>query len=260
MSAQFYVKEMQQKVAAIWRRIAPLGLTRDVSAATDIETFATFAGESLIVRLPNLTEKRGLTHLSETYRLVIGDHVPSDVPLAGALCVADNARHRWILVREDDIPRRQRFTIAHELGHLFLEVEPTLENAGQGSLQIEGQAIAANTVRMFSRCASIDAEGSLVASPQRGSLSQAALLEVKADHFASELLMPYDGVRSLIRQTVGSNGIRTSRDIRSLASAISGRYAVSIMAAQRRLEKDLAIVPLDEDQNGDLFDRCDGSP
>lgn len=253
MSAQFYVKEMQQKVAAKWRRIAPLGQRRDVDAATDIEAFATFAGGSLIVRLPDLTQKRGLAHLSETYRLVIGDHVPTDVPLAGALCVADNARHRWILVREDDIPRRQRFTIAHELGHLFLEVEPTLENAGQGSLQIEGQAIADNTVRMFSRCASIDSEESDVTRPQRGSLSQASLLEVKADHFASELLMPYDGITRLLREFAGGRGIVSERDLGAAASAIADRYQVSAAAARRRLVKDLAVVPVDADANGDLF-------
>lgn len=253
MSAQFYVRETKQKVDAIRRRLIPLGLFQDVDTAIAIEDFASLAGECSIIRLPNLTEQRGLTYLSETFGLRIGDHSPSDTPLAGALCVANNARHRWILVRDEDIPRRQRFTIAHELGHLFLEVESSAHDSGQGSLDIGRAANAAATVRMFSRCTTIDEAPSDINRVRRAPLSDAELPEVKADHFASELLMPYEGVLRVIRQTVGSSGIRTARDLSRVASSIGARFDVSAAAARRRVEKDLAIVPIAEHVNGDLF-------
>lgn len=253
MSAQFYVGESKQKVDAIRRRLISLDLFQDVDTAIAIEEFASIAGECSIVRLPRLTERRGLEYLSEKFGLGIGDYAPSDIPLAGALCVANNARHRWILVREEDIPQRQRFTIAHELGHLFLEVEPQKHDTEQGSLDVGGGGDTAATVRMFSRCATISEAPIEIGRVRRAPLSDAELLEVKADHFASELLMPSDGIRKLLHQTVGSVGISTGRQLAELANTLAARFDVSAAAAKRRLEKDFAIVPSAEHHNRDLF-------
>ncbi len=253
MSAQFYVREAKQEVDIIRSRLNSLGFFQSVDSAIAIEDFASLAGDCSIVRLPNLTERRGLLHLSESVDLSIGDYVPLDTPLAGALCVADRGRLRWILVRDEDIPRRQRFTIAHELGHFFGEVESTLLAVEQGELPIDSLPSGAKSVRMFSRCDSVGEFSSDDSRSRRAALTPADLLEVKADHFASELLMPYDGVRRLIQQIVGSAGISSARELGAIASAISDRYDVSAAAARRRLEKDLAIVPMDEDPNGDLF-------
>lgn len=253
MSAQFYVQEAKQKVDAIRRRLMSLGLFQDVNTAIAIEDFASIAGECSIERLPNLTERRGLLFLSDSFGLSIGDHVPSDAPLAGALCVADNASLRWILVRDEDIPRRQRFTIAHELGHFFCEVEPTLLSHEQGELAISSSPSGVTTIRMFNRCSTVGESSPATPRSHRSPLTAAELLEIKADHFASELLMPYEGVRRVIQQFAGSAGIPTARALGAIATAISDRYDVSAAAARRRLEKDLAIVPMDEDPNGDLF-------
>lgn len=253
MSAQFYVAQTKQKVDAIRRRLVDLGLFQDVHTAIAIEDFASMAGECNVIRLPSLTERRGLLYLAETFGLSIGDHSPSDTPLAGALCVADNARHRWILVREEDIPRRQRFTIAHELGHLFLEVESIAHNAEQHSLDIGGEANAVATVRMFSRCATTGETSSEISQVRRKPLSDAELLEVKADHFASELLMPYDGVIHLVREVGGATGIRDERTLNRLVAALSSLYDVSLAAAERRVKKDFGIVPVHDHPNHDLF-------
>lgn len=253
MSAQFYVKETKRAVDAIRSRLAPLGLFQDDTAAIAIEDFASIAGECRIVRLSDLTEERGLAHLSKAFGVRVGDHTPSPAPLAGALCVADRARLRWILVRAEDIPTRQRFTIAHELGHLFLEVEPSMIDSGQSSLGLEGGADVASTVRMYSRCAAIEEAPPEATRASRHPLSKADLLEVKADHFASELLMPYAGVTRLIREVVGSRGIGSERDIAAITSALAQRYDVSAAAARRRLVKDLGVVAIDDNPNRDLF-------
>ena len=253
MSAQFYVAQTKHKVDAIRRRLIDLGMFQDVDTAIAIEDFASMAGECSVIRIPSLTERRGLLYLAELFGLTIGDHVPSDTPLAGALCVADNARHRWILVREEDIPRRQRFTIAHELGHLFLEVESITHNADQHSLAFGGEANAGATVRMFSRCATIGETSSEMSQVRRKPLSDAELLEVKADHFASELLMPYDGVIQLVREVGGTTGIRDERTLNRLVAVLSSRYDVSLAAAERRVKKDLGIVPVGKHPNHDLF-------
>lgn len=65
--------------------------------------------------------------------------------------------------------------------------------------------------------------------------------------------MPYEGVRRLVGQISGSEGIRTQSDRDRLVKAVAEQYLVSLAAARRRVEKDLEIVPIDSDPNRDLF-------
>jgi len=65
--------------------------------------------------------------------------------------------------------------------------------------------------------------------------------------------MPYDGLKRFIAAKVGSFEIRTATDSRMLASSVANHYGVSLAAARRRIEKDLAIVPVDGNPNRDLF-------
>lgn len=252
MSAQFYVKDAQRKVAQIRQRLVAADLCQDLDSALDVESFATLAGDCSIVSLPALSERSGLEYLSRTYGLNLRDHQPGRLPLAGALCVADGASLRWILVRAEDSARRRRFTVAHELGHLFLEVEPLTHKDTQSALALEVESAESRSVQVFSRCSMID-EAPKAETSRRVPLSNAELLEVKADHFASELLMPYEGIKRLIQKIASNQGIRTAEELHTIVQAVSAQYDVSLAAARRRLEKDLAVVPLGNHPNRDLF-------
>ena len=156
-------------------------------------------------------------------------------------------------MRSEDPPRRQRFTIAHELGHLFLEVEPEFSQSESEGGELGLWFSDGRQVHVVSRCSST--KGLLPPGP--GTIKAAPvgpdLREIKAHHFASELLMPHEGVKRLVRQLVGAGGIRTAGKLDELVRAISQQYDVSIAAARLRAEKDLAIIPIDNHPNGDLF-------
>ena len=103
---------------------------------------------------------------------------------------------RWFIgINQYDHPRRQRFTIAHELAHFLLHKEIMETQGGRHE----------DTIMM-----------------RDGSANQ---IEKEANHYASELLMPENEIRRLVRE-----GVNT---IESLAS----RFDTSTAAMRYRLLK-----------------------
>jgi Zn-dependent peptidase ImmA (M78 family) len=116
------------------------------------------------------------------------------VGMSGAL-VREDAHNPIIFINELDSPLRQRFTVAHEVGHLAARI-------ADGTNQSE--------------FADIDYR-------QSDAVPGADQREVFANKFAAELLMPEDAVRQLARAD-GSSVVQLASD-----------FAVSVQAMSIRL-------------------------
>ncbi len=151
----------------------------------------------------------------------ITDDLPSDT--AGSLYVED----RIIAARKSDANVRQRFTIAHEIGHYRLHV------VAEGLLTAEhtcsGDAIGnLNTTEDSFFPELGDASPIFTYSSP---LVNSRRLEIEANCFAAEILMPV----TLIEAAVMAQG----PDIASLATL----FNVSSQAMRFRLEKLLFLSP-----------------
>lgn len=102
-----------------------------------------------------LVQKLGIT-------LIDAPHDPASPDLSGAAVMKDG--QPFILVNESHRPERQRFTIAHELGHLLMHVST-------GKAVLFRDDVSARGVDPF---------------------------EVEANAFAAALLMPEERVRRLV--------------------------------------------------------------
>jgi Zn-dependent peptidase ImmA (M78 family) len=144
--------------------------------------------------------------------------------MAGRLYVSE----RIIEVRHDDIPQRQRFTIAHELGHYWMHV--LIEK-----LHLTGFVCSSDAVSpVESTSESIILPGFTldhVASARQIDERDLRRIEIEANTFAAELLMP----AQLVEQAIDAFGT----DIGILAA----RFGVSRQAMQIRLEKLLFLPP-----------------
>lgn len=128
--------------------------------------------------------------------------------VSGVLLIRDNERH--IMVNKAHHPNRQRFTIAHELGHLVLHHN-------------EGDRLFIDThLHTYQRVGSANAD----VYRQPGSSTTPAQ-EREANQFASALLMP----RELILAMTHDRDIWDELDIAALAS----EFAVSEQAMTIRL-------------------------
>ena len=132
------------------------------------------------------------------------EYSPFDEELSGMAFLRDGKP--TIGVNSHHHPNRQRFTIAHELGHILLH---------------RSRLDAAVLVDKSKNCLprdSISAEGT---DP----------VEIQANAFASELLMPAD----LMRQVLANS----SRDLHDddYLIALAKRFRVSLAAFQFRLER-----------------------
>lgn len=290
MSAQFYVHKAKADVTGLRRRLHKYGYTNTLDQSFDIRGVAEAYLGCEIVALPDLSDRAALQYLHKTYEIDVSREQQDDRPLAGGLYVTATGLHRWIFLEQYDAPSRQRFTIAHELGHLVLEAEPTFQNLGGVPASMFGDQVDKAILR-FGRCpaAALDTtemndnrkqsspylsnpqskrsgfaggvEPSGVQENSTASRSKASssrwseeqLREIVANHFAAELLLPYEGVRQIIAATVGPQGVRTSQDLVRLADVLAEVYQVSAQAAKMRLTKDLAIIPISEHSNPDLF-------
>lgn len=290
MSAQFYVHKAKADVTGLRRRLNKYGCTNSLDQSFDIRGVAEAYLGCEIVALPDLSDRAALQYLHKTYEIDVSREQQDDRPLAGGLYVTATGLHRWIFLEQYDAPSRQRFTIAHELAHLVLEAEPTFQNLGGAPASMFGDQIDKAILR-FGRCpaAALDAtdmddnrkqsspyvsnpqskqrgfagrvepsgvQENLTASRSKASSSrwsEEQLREIVANHFAAELLLPYEGVRQIIAATVGPQGVRTSQDLVRLADVLAEVYQVSAQAAKMRLTKDLAIIPISEHSNPDLF-------
>lgn len=166
----------------------------------------------------------------------------SELPsaLAGRLY----AEQRIIEVRRSDGPRRQRFTIAHEVGHYRLHV--VAEGLSASSFACSADAITSGD-------GSEHAPPQLRERPLPGFAPAPApaaptaahhtirRLEVEANAFAAELLMP----AALVEQAVARYG----KDVPALADL----FDVSRQAMQYRLEK-LLLLPRAGPQTSFLAD------
>ncbi|MBX0328565.1 ImmA/IrrE family metallo-endopeptidase [Oscillochloris sp. ZM17-4] len=198
---EFAVKEARQTLAAWEARVGPLKPPIAVEDIADL-----------------------------LYLLAID--VTFDLPrtLAGRLY----AEQRIIEVRRSDSPRRQRFTIAHEVGHYRLHV--VAKGIQSGSYDCSSAIIGAGDGEGQSPKPIREAPLPGFAAP--GTFATPALserkvrqLEIEANAFAAELLMP----APLVEQAIARYG----KDVRGLAE----HFDVSLQAMQIRLEKLLLLPP-----------------
>jgi Zn-dependent peptidase ImmA (M78 family) len=117
--------------------------------------------------------------------MFIPDLSPSGKPLLGLFTPTLNA----IMVNSDSIPMRQRFTIAHEIGHVQLE-------HGHGNAR---PLFSLDEPEMF-ECTEED-EGLGVMDERRAGLRRKK--EIRANKFAAHLLMPEGLVRDVWREEHG---------------------------------------------------------
>jgi DNA helicase-2/ATP-dependent DNA helicase PcrA len=157
--------------------------------------------------------------------------VTFDLPrtLAGRLY----AEQRIIEVRRSDSPRRQRFTIAHEVGHYRLHVvakgalTSSYACSNAAISKGDGESLAAPKLR-DTPLPGFSAPPSPTAPPP--SPRDMRRYELEANTFAAELLMP----AQMVEQAVARYG----PSIADLAE----HFAVSRQAIQYRLEK-LRLLP-----------------
>lgn len=132
------------------------------------------------------------------------EYNPFDDELSGMAFLRDGKP--VIGVNANHHPNRQRFTIAHELGHIILHRS-----------RLDAAVLVDKSKNFIARDA-MSAEGT-------------DLVEVQANAFASELLMP----ARLVRQVL-SESARDLHDDEYLI-ALAKRFRVSLTAFQFRLEK-----------------------
>lgn len=161
------------------------------------------------VRGPRVDVER----IARKYALVVFKSMTSDI--SGMLVpLGDKIRGKsWaIVVNDDHAPVRQRFTIAHELGHLLLHnfVAPHADRGFK--------------VRFRN---SRSSEGSVFE-------------EIEANHFAAELLMP----RAAILKKLGSHGLEyaptSNTNERGVIADLAEEFDVSQEALSIRLSNLIA--------------------
>lgn len=150
----------------------------------------------------------------------VTDHLPPNT--AGRLYAED----RIIEVKKSDADVRKRFTIAHEVGHYQLHVmaEALLHNGHACSDDLVSNTSATETPPL------IDLEAT-VSIASRPIVVDTRRLEIEANRFAAEILMPVPLLEAAVAQ-FGS-------DVTYLAKL----FDVSSQAMQFRLEKLLFLPP-----------------
>lgn len=127
---------------------------------------------------------------------------PLDDELSGMIFLQDN--QAIIGVNAHHRPNRQRFTIAHELGHFFLHADVLAQGAHVDTL-----------ITMLKR----DLDSTL------GTVN----IEVEANQFAAELLMPQKFIKSfLAKEGIAQSAAADETVVEYLAKAF--RVSVSAMA------------------------------
>lgn len=126
-------------------------------------------------------------------------YAPLEEDLSGMAFIKDNVR--VIAVNALHHPNRQRFTIAHELAHHVLHAELLQNGVHVDKVVLKRDALAA---------------------------SGSDDIEIQANTFASELLIPEQLIRSVLDQSVDLND-------ETKLLALARRFKVSIAALQFRL-------------------------
>jgi hypothetical protein len=241
VSTKWRLDRARDAVNALRRRLHQDGYEFDLAQAIDPFSLAEAYLDCQICPLHNLTDRNALDYLSCNWGLDISQEQPEDVALAGGLYVTASGRHRWIFVETTDQRRRQRWTIAHELGHLLAEALPQLERHDA----LVGELLPSDMQQRllkFGRCSLARGNG----------LTRADRLELDANDFAAELLMPFDGIRRVLAEQYAT-GFRSQGEVGNFIRELQRRYDVSREAAERRVMKDLNIQPYAGGANSDLF-------
>lgn len=267
MKTQWNLLKAGQAVGAFRRRLREADFSWSDDSAVDLHLLCRLYLSCEIVLLEGLTDRAALRYLQGRYGIDGDGESPDDTPLAGGLYLARRGLPRWIFIERRDSVERQRFTLAHEIGHLILEAEAESTRRLNVSGELFAQA-ASERITRFSRCAHgvvelrDDEDGRPVgrhsrqtggATSPRPAWTAADLREFDANHFAAELLMPLTGVQQIIARETGPAGVRRDRELEHLVSVLSTTYQVSHAAARKRLCKDLSMVPSESSGNLDLF-------
>jgi Zn-dependent peptidase ImmA (M78 family) len=147
---------------------------------------------------------------------------PLEDKVSGALLVKGNEKH--IMINSNHSVTRQRFTLAHEIGHLQL-------HDAENRLFIDEQ------MRVYQR---VDASQAAVYQ-QPGSMTT-PVEEQEANMFAACLLMP----RALLERAALERDLTDELEVSALATA----FCVSEQAMSIRLQQLKVVRPLDQDESG----------
>ncbi len=147
--------------------------------------------------------------LARKYAQIVRESLPSDISGMLVPLASTDEKSRWaIVVNANDAPVRQRFTIAHELGHLLIHRYLTPHADGRYQVRFRNEKSASGSVRE----------------------------EIEANQFAAELLMPERDVRHLaIRLRLDVLDSDADKEaVRKLMSA-ARRFQVSVQALTFRI-------------------------
>jgi hypothetical protein len=246
------VREARNRVAEFRLRLQQLDFEWDLDRPVDLEELASLFLFCDVVTLPGLSARAASRHVMRQIGIPDDKSKEDPAPLVGGLYVGARGMPRWIFLEGNDSPERRRFTLAHEIGHLVNEVEPAAAEAlARGGSLFVGEEVSG--VRRYSRCP----EGALDLGPSgiggKRRWSEQDILEIEANHFAAELLMPIEGVTRIIQKAHGIWGVRSDAELEDLISRVASRFKVTRSCARRHLTKDLGIVPATESPNTDLF-------
>lgn len=133
-------------------------------------------------------------------------HEPFDEDLSGVL--VKESSHTFIGVNSSHAITRQRFTIAHELGHYVL--------------RHKGEVFVDKTLRH---------QAAIIRRDGKSSLGQDSY-EIQANQFAAELLMPRDLLVARVSKRLGKKSNLSSDD---LVSELARAFLVSTQAMEYRL-------------------------
>lgn len=267
MKIKWSVLKAAEAVGAFRRRLYEADFSWTDDRSVDLHRLCTLYLSCELVLVEGLSDRAAVRYLENRYGVDTSRMTPDDTPLAGGLYLGRRGLPRWIFIERRDALERQRFTIAHEIGHLILQAEAEISRRAEAPGELF-TTLASEPITRFSRCAhgvvdrredEVNPERSRsyranVASPQgQPNWTQADLSEFDANHFAAELLMPLVGIRRVIAQETGATGVKNEQHLERLVSLLATTYEVSHAAARKRLIKDLGIVPRSQDPNVDLF-------
>lgn len=169
----------------------------------------------VLTRARALSAPVDLERVAQSRDAIIHPQVLED-QVSGALVIKDGANH--ILVNSTHHPNRQRFTIAHELGHLALHA------AHVDRLFIDTQ------LRVYQRTGESGAPA--YQAPDSTTTPEE---ERQANQFAAALLMP----KGLLLEALDDNRVVDEHDVSDLAR----KFGVSEQAMSIRLQR-LGLVEI----------------
>jgi Zn-dependent peptidase ImmA (M78 family) len=146
--------------------------------------------------------------IAKKHGLIVRERLPAEISGMLVPLPQSVSNLKWAIVINDlDPPVRQRFTIAHELGHLLLHKYAAPHADGRVQVRFRDEESAKGSVRE----------------------------EIEANQFAAELLMPEEQVRAHLR--LGHDMMDSENDpkIMRLIQTLAKRFGVSVQALSLRI-------------------------